>query len=97
MVFFGKLFLACAAAASVTAAPTSLSNVDSASSSGFDKRAVALSQGQGTSNGFFYSYYNDNTQGSASMTSGSGGQYSTAWSNVGNLVAGKGWKTGSAR
>lgn len=92
MVFVGKFILACAAAASVTAVP-----VDSASSSGFDKRAVALGQGQGTSNGFFYSYWEDNTQGDSSMTSGAAGQYSTTWTNIGNLVAGKGWKTGAAR
>lgn len=92
MVLLGRFLLACAAAAGVNAAP-----VESVSTSGFDKRAVALGQGQGTSNGFFYSYWNDNKQGSASMASGAAGQYSTAWNNVGNVVAGKGWKTGAAR
>ncbi|TID22048.1 C2H2 finger domain transcription factor [Venturia nashicola] len=92
MVFFGRFLLACAAVASVNAAPFKI-----ASASGSNKRAVALAQGQGKADGFFYSFYNDNTQGHASMTSGPGGKYSTSFSNVGNFVAGKGWKTGAAR
>lgn len=31
------------------------------------------------------------------MTSGTGGHYSLKWDNIGNVVAGKGWKTGSDR
>lgn len=51
---------------------------------------------QSTNNGFFYSFWNDNTQGSASMTLGAAGNYTTTWSNVGNFTAGKGWATGKA-
>lgn len=31
------------------------------------------------------------------MTSGDGGQYNLKWDNIGNVVAGKGWRTGSDR
>lgn len=51
---------------------------------------------QGTHDGFFYSFWNDNQSGSASMTLGPQGNYSTTWNNVHNFTAGKGWRTGSA-
>ncbi len=49
----------------------------------------------GTNNGFFCSFWKDT--GSACMTLGSAGNYSTSWNlGSGNMVCGKGWATGSS-
>ena len=48
----------------------------------------------GIHNGFYYSFWNDNSSGTASMTLKSKGRYKIKWTNIENFTAGKGWSTG---
>jgi len=49
----------------------------------------------GTNNGYFWSLYQ--AGGSASITFGSAGNFAISYSNVSDVVGGKGWNPGSAR
>jgi endo-1,4-beta-xylanase len=81
------LLLGGACALTLTAATVALPGVASAS---------VCSNQTGSSNGYFYSFYTAGS-GSACLTLGSGGNYSTSWSGVSDFVAGVGWSTGSAQ
>lgn len=48
----------------------------------------AVPTGTGTSNGFFYSNWNDG-QGTVNYENGPAGQYSVDWQDVNNFVSGK--------
>ena len=59
---------------------------------GFVKDGIQT-EAQGTNNGFFWSLYREG--GSASITHGSGGNFAISYSNVNDVVGGKGWNPGS--
>ncbi|KGO70268.1 Concanavalin A-like lectin/glucanases superfamily [Penicillium italicum] len=84
MVSFSSLFVAACAAVTAFALPSEV-----------EKRAITTSQ-QGTSNGYFYSFWT-NGGGSVSYNNGASGEYSVNWSNCGSFTSGKGWATGSSR
>ena len=63
-------------------------------------RTAAFSQATasttGTINGFYWQCYNAAGGGSASLTNGAAGNFAVTYSNVVDVVAGKGWNPGSA-
>ncbi|MFG2043864.1 glycoside hydrolase family 11 protein [Dactylosporangium sp. NPDC048998] len=59
-----------------------------------DANLTITSNATGTHNGFFYSYWKDS--GNVTMTLGAAGNYSVQWSNMNNMVVGKGWNPGSS-
>jgi endo-1,4-beta-xylanase len=52
--------------------------------------------GEGTHDGYFYSWWNDGAS-PATYTNLAGGSYSVSWQPGGNLVGGKGWNPGTGR
>ncbi|KAF4628869.1 hypothetical protein G7Y89_g9280 [Cudoniella acicularis] len=82
MVRFTSLALACA--------------VTGAFAAPFEKLSRSTPSGTGTNNGFYYSFYTDNTD-DVTYTNGAAGEYTLTWSGGGDVVGGKGWATGSAK
>ena len=91
MVYFSlsSLVLAVTAIAGVFATPVDVTNgVELMARSG-------TPSSNGTSNGFFYSWWTDGA-GTATYTNGAAGKYTLTWSGGnGNLVGGKGWMPGT--
>jgi hypothetical protein len=52
------------------------------------------SNGEGTYDGYFYSFWKDN--GDAQMTLYNGGRYTSQWTNSNNWVGGLGWNPGNS-
>lgn len=50
-----------------------------------------------TPDGWYWQCYNANNTGSASLNNGAAGNFSVTYSNVADVVAGKGWSVGAAR
>lgn len=48
----------------------------------------------GMHDGFYYSFWNDGSSGTAFITLKPDGSYETGWTNIGNFTAGKGWSVG---
>ncbi|KAI5360799.1 Putative glycoside hydrolase family 11, concanavalin A-like lectin/glucanase domain superfamily [Septoria linicola] len=97
MVAFTNILLAASAAISTLAMPVETLNTTEVEDNHlYLEKRQGIPSGQGTSNGWFYSWWSDTT-GTHTYNNGAGGSYSVSWSGAGNFVGGKGWKTGSAR
>ena len=93
MVSFTSIITAAVAATGALAAPAT--DLATRAPTGLSARGGTPSSA-GMNNGCYYSWWTDNGA-QATYTNGAKGQYSVNWQSGGNLVGGKGWKTGSPR
>nr|WP_315815518.1 glycoside hydrolase family 11 protein [Paraflavitalea speifideiaquila] len=90
IIFLTSMSLVTACNKQTASAPTT----DSERLTGYVQEDVTTDD-QGTNNGFFWSLYREG--GSASITHGAAGNFAISYSNVNDVVGGKGWNPGSAR
>lgn len=100
--FFSKTALSCSAAFMLLFASCSKETLDEeviVPSKASSAKVAAFSNGQGTDHGFFTTMYT--SSGSSDMTFPYANQYAgnfqINYTNVGDVVGGKGWKPGAAR
>ncbi|KAF2834335.1 glycoside hydrolase family 11 protein [Patellaria atrata CBS 101060] len=85
MVVFSSLLVAALAATGAIASPTA--------NTGELSKRQNTPNGEGTHDGFFYSWWSDGGA-PATYTNLAGGSYEVRWQNGGNMVGGKGWNPG---
>ena len=86
-MIFTSLLAACALVSGAAAAP---------GLSGLSERQSSTPNGEGTHDGYFYSWWSDGSS-PVTYTNLAGGSYSVDWQSGGNLVGGKGWNPGTGR
>ncbi|KAK3213548.1 hypothetical protein GRF29_28g283523 [Pseudopithomyces chartarum] len=96
MVSFKAILLAAAAVTNVLARPFDFLDERDANVTAVLERRQNTPNGEGTHNGYFYSWWSDGG-GSAVYTMGEGSKYSVQWRQTGNFVGGKGWNPGTGR
>ncbi|KAI9899794.1 hypothetical protein N3K66_006255 [Trichothecium roseum] len=86
-MIFTSLLAACALVSGAAAAP---------GLSGLSERQSSTPNGEGTHDGYFYSWWSDGSS-PVTYTNLAAGGYSIDWQSGGNLVGGKGWNPGTGR
>lgn len=94
-MFFSNVVAAAAVFAGAIASPVAPGGLETLSER-LNTRQSITPNGQGTNNGYFYSWWSDGMS-PVTYTNEAGGTYSVNWQSGGNLVGGKGWQTGTSR